>query len=878
MKSVGSLPGAFGRTASFVSVLMLGARFLSAAASLSSSSPSSPASLIVPHDSPLTTSYKPVVAPPSTSVQPMLPGAFAIPGIKRYQRADVDPVRMLGKVENLQAGNLPLDLGNGLRWDLDLERVSVRAPGYHVRLLTAQGPRDVAPGPYLAFRGRIHGKSGSKVRLTFTEGRITGFIDDGAGSRTFVEPLETLDSRLPRGAHAVYKQSDMELPAVAACGWTPDGALPDLQKLLPPGLSPFTPGSNGFKSGGGPIQAIPVPSGVGEGAGVGAYGNGSGVGSGSAGAAAEPCALVEIAVAAEYSMVKGWGTPAAVEKRINDIFTMVEGLYEDPRIDIHIRITELVIESGPNLTWGPMNINTYLSNITTWARGTTGFKNSYDVADLWYYDPLVSTSTTGLANVGTVCNKTSGGHVIRDFTKTASYLMINQAHELGHNFGANHVNNEKAILNPMILGDNTAWDDTPIAAILNHKHSRTCLSTCNLGPTANFLVNAKSPCSDTRTFTDASKGDPTSWSWNFGDGKSSKEQNPTHVYTSSGNFTAKLTATNAAGSDTASRGNINVKPYAAPTTTGARACASGPLTLQAAGAGTLKWYDQAEGGNKVGEGATFQTPSLAQTRIYYVEAGDPDLALNKIGPAGNTIGAGQSFVANADRRLYFDVNRPAILKTVKVYAVGAGPRTIDILDQGDVRVATRTVQVPAGESRITLNIELQPGHDYAIKYSGSPDSLNLYRNSAGAAFPYKSKDSLIAITHSDATPSDSTTQSGYYYFFYDWEIQERGCGSARTAAAAEITCVPIASLAPNGPASLLSLGSGRYRLAGYAQASQAVEFRLRYLDGREARRQTENIAPGAFAVDLDLAGLPSNLYLLEVKQGGLRILEKLVGF
>ncbi|MDB5050785.1 MAG: peptidase in kexin sedolisin [Fibrobacteres bacterium] len=815
---------------------------------------------------PFTTLSPPApVAPPLVpSADPWSnpPGAFAIPGIRRYQRVDVDPGVLLRSVERLD-GPFVLDLGRGLRWDLELERVSVRAPGYRVRLSTPQGLRDIAPGPELSFRGHIRGNPESRVRLSLAEGRITGFIDAGDGDKTFLEPLDQLQPGQAPGSHAVYKQSDLIMPAGAGCGWRPDGQLQPPGNTSAPGFRSPDPGAI--------PGAITVP---------GTPPTVPGLGKSSASqaaAAVEPCALVEIGVAAEYSMVKGYGSNAAVEKRINDIFNMVEGLYEDPRIDIHIKITELIIESGPNLTWGPMNINTYLGNITTWARSAQGFKNSYDVADLWYYDPLVATGTTGLANVGTVCNKTSGGHVIRDFTKTASFLMINQAHELGHNFGANHVNNPKAILNPMILGDNVSWDDTTIASILNHKHSRVCLSSCNQGPAADFLVKANSPCSDTRLFTDVSKGDPTSWLWNFGDGLTSKDRNPTHTYATEGVFTAQLTSTNAVGSNSISKGNIKVKPYAAPEATGARSCSPGALDLKATGAGILKWYDLAAGGNKVGEGTVFQTPALSASKTYFVETGDPDFPANKLGPAANTIGAGQFFTANSDRRMYFDVNRPAILKTAKVYASGAGPRTVEILDQGDVRVAARTVQVPDGESRVALNIELEPGHDYAIKYSGNPDSLKLFRNSVGAAFPYRSKDTLIVITHSDATPSDSTAPSGYYYFFYDWEVQERECGSVRVPVAAEISCVPIASVA-RAAGTLRQIGSGKYRFTGTATASQSVEFRVRALDGREARRTRSWIPPGGFALDLDLAGLPANLYLLEVRQGESRTLEKLIGF
>ncbi|MBD3285141.1 PKD domain-containing protein [candidate division WOR-3 bacterium] len=52
-------------------------------------------------------------------------------------------------------------------------------------------------------------------------------------------------------------------------------------------------------------------------------------------------------------------------------------------------------------------------------------------------------------------------------------------------------------------------------------------------------------------FRDESTEDPEEWAWNFGDGGTSTEQNPTHTYTSAGSFEVTLTATNGDGSDTA---------------------------------------------------------------------------------------------------------------------------------------------------------------------------------------------------------------------------------------------------------------------------------------------------------------------------------------
>ena len=50
-------------------------------------------------------------------------------------------------------------------------------------------------------------------------------------------------------------------------------------------------------------------------------------------------------------------------------------------------------------------------------------------------------------------------------------------------------------------------------------------------------------------FSDASQGLVTSWQWDFGDGGSSTEQDPTHEYTAAGSHTVRLTVTGPEGND-----------------------------------------------------------------------------------------------------------------------------------------------------------------------------------------------------------------------------------------------------------------------------------------------------------------------------------------
>ena len=62
---------------------------------------------------------------------------------------------------------------------------------------------------------------------------------------------------------------------------------------------------------------------------------------------------------------------------------------------------------------------------------------------------------------------------------------------------------------------------------------------------AAFSASVASGCSDlTVSFTDQSTGSATSWFWDFGNGQTSAERNPTMTYTTGGNFTVRLIVRN----------------------------------------------------------------------------------------------------------------------------------------------------------------------------------------------------------------------------------------------------------------------------------------------------------------------------------------------
>jgi len=128
-------------------------------------------------------------------------------------------------------------------------------------------------------------------------------------------------------------------------------------------------------------------------------------------------------------------------------------------------------------------------------------------------------------------------------------------------------------------GSPTAWKwnfgDGSSSTDQNPKHTYTTLGTYTVSLTASnangqdttskvgYIVTTLAPVADFTAdrqqgkapfivqFKDISSGNPTSWSWDFGDGTSSSEQNPRHIYLKEGAYDVALTATNQYGSDTA---------------------------------------------------------------------------------------------------------------------------------------------------------------------------------------------------------------------------------------------------------------------------------------------------------------------------------------
>lgn len=418
---------------------------------------------------------------------------------------------------------------------------------------------------------------------------------------------------------------------------------------------------------------------------------------------------------------------------------------------------------------------------TNWYTGTNdngGVHTNSGVQNFWYYLLVEGTSGTYTNDFSDTVSITGIGWTKASeiaFRNLTVYMTSSSQYSDARFYAIQSAQDLFGGCTPELKATTNAW----FAVNVGPRYVNGVVSDFAAQDTTECVIPA------TFNFTNNSSNSK-SYKWDFGDGSPvDTNLNPSHTYTSAGTYSVELIADGGScGSDTTKKTTyISVNPPTAPVGTNDSICPNNTATVTATGSGNLKWYNSSSGGGVIGTGTSYTTPVLTSSTTYYVED-EVAPAPQYLGAVDNSIGTGRYF--EYDQHLIFDAYTNFTLVSVHVYSDRPQNRTIELRDNSGTVLQDTTIYIQdnstSGGGRITLNFDVQPGTDYQLGVSGN--NAWLYRNSSGPTYPYTIS-GVASITGSSASTG------GYYYFFYDWEVQERPCVSSRTPVEAHVkNCTP----------------------------------------------------------------------------------------
>jgi serine protease len=219
-------------------------------------------------------------------------------------------------------------------------------------------------------------------------------------------------------------------------------------------------------------------------------------------------------------------------------------------------------------------------------------------------------------------------------------------------------------------------------------------------PVANFTaipVSGNDPL--VVQFTDTSTGRAYSWLWNFGDGKTSTEQNPNHTYKNTGSYQVSLTVVGPGGSDIETKMDyiqVTTSPPAANFTAIPRS-GNGPLAVQftdtSTGNVSSRLWDFGDG----------TTSSERNPKKTYHNIGSYAVSLTVIGPGGSDI---------ETKKGYIHVTHPVPVASFTANPRnGDGPLVVQFTDTSMGHVSSHLWNFGDG----TTSTEQNPAHTYTFK-------------------------------------------------------------------------------------------------------------------------------------------------------------------
>lgn len=314
-----------------------------------------------------------------------------------------------GELVGLNLPEQPEDFDLGLPFGeaslmVRLHPHSVRAPGYRlIKHLGGDVYEDVPPAPERTLRGEIVDDPGSVIAASLIDGGLVARLFTSAGEEYWVEPITSRFPGADADLHVMYRREDVATPVEGQCHLERD-SFSGLGEELPIGLRGTEP------------------------------------------ACVTGTCLSELAIDTDFEFVSRYGTPGT-QDRINAIVNTINIQYERD-VDIRMQISAIILRTT-DAPYTTFSAGTLLSQFKTqWQSFHQNIPR--DVAHLLAGRDLASPFIGG-AHDSSVCSNifTGLGYSVVEsdyplhlasFNFMPSWIHTTDvtAHELGHNWGADH--------------------------------------------------------------------------------------------------------------------------------------------------------------------------------------------------------------------------------------------------------------------------------------------------------------------------------------------------------------------------------------------------------------------------------------------------------
>jgi hypothetical protein len=303
--------------------------------------------------------------------------------IRKYQVLKMNAKDITNQVK--RTGRFSITTQNEV-FNLELEPHDLRSSNYMAEESGSGHVRYVSTVPAQTYRGKAAGMKGTEVRFTIGD-KLEGIIISPKG-KFFIERLSKYENTADSSSFIFYDQKDVNTEAFGTCEATLAEKISEASAIIAPAT-----------------------------------------------AAATSYREVELATEADYEYVQALGDSAAANNEILNIINQVDGIYKN-ELGLAFKVVYQHTWSTNDDPYSSTNPSTMLTEFRNhWNSSYTHIAR--DLAHMWTGKDMDG-STIGIANVGVTCRSASYSYGISQRFTSAVGKVALTAHEIGHNFNAQH--------------------------------------------------------------------------------------------------------------------------------------------------------------------------------------------------------------------------------------------------------------------------------------------------------------------------------------------------------------------------------------------------------------------------------------------------------